>query len=68
MKKQKAEVDYSPGHKTSHCGKISQFDTSYCQHFDGPTRIRGILYGSCTKVTGPIRPSMWCKLYEKVSP
>jgi hypothetical protein len=66
MKQPKAAVEYSQGHQASHCGPTSRLDPNYCQHFR--TAVSGSSYkqGACEKVAGPIRPSMWCKLFKKV--
>lgn len=57
VKKQKSEVNYSLGHKESHCGKVADEDKGYCKNFDPPA--------SCDKVAGRIGRPYWCKLFEK---
>jgi hypothetical protein len=47
----KAEVDYSPGHPGSKC--------SLCRFFLADTK-------TCLKVAGPIEPSYWCRLFQKI--
>ena len=64
MKKPKAEVDYSVGHKDSHCGPTSGSDTGWCKNFVGG-KLRKTREGECYKVAGPIRRMYWCKLFEK---
>jgi hypothetical protein len=56
-KKNKVEVNYSLGHKNSHCGRVSNDDKGYCTHFEGPA--------SCELVGGEIRRAYWCELFEK---
>ena len=60
MKADKASVDYSRGHRDSHCGKMDAADTGYCKHFIE----RGQKDGACTEVEGKIGRGMWCKLFE----
>ncbi len=64
MKKTKAEVDYSPGHKDSHCGPVSRDDTGSCKSFRTLT-MSATGSDSCVKVLGGIKRMYWCKLYEK---
>lgn len=67
-KRPKEDVDYSPGHKDSHCGPTSAGDTGFCTHFYKnevqmkPDYSRA---GYCRKVIGLIRRPYWCKLFEK---
>lgn len=63
-KKPKGEVDYSPGHKESHCGPVSDEDAGYCKHFVAG-RARKTRLGECHKVAGDIKRMYWCKLFEK---
>lgn len=60
MKATKAEVDYSRGHRDSHCGKMDAADAGYCAHFIE----RGQKDGQCSEVEGPIGRGMWCKRFE----
>ena len=48
-KREKSSVDYSKGHKDSHCGN--------CAHFEPPH--------ACELVKGAIDRSYWCKLWTK---
>ena len=57
LRKNKKEVNYSPGHKDSHCGPVAKWDGGDCEHFISPH--------GCCKVRGYINPSYWCKLFEK---
>lgn len=66
MKRPKSEVDYSPGMPHSHCGPSSRSDTWFCRHFQVGFRGKPYQQGGCTKVAGPIRPTMWCRLYSRV--
>ena len=57
MKKvNKTEVNYSPGMKESHCGKVSPEDKGYCEHY---------YLGTCDLVYGTIKPTYWCSKFEK---
>ena len=63
--KQKAEVNYSLGHKHSHCGRVSKDDKGSCRFF---IPGKGYAYsgeGTCEKVAGQIRRPYWCELFEK---
>lgn len=67
MKKPKDEVDYSHGHKDSHCGQVSKDDTGHCRNFRPSGRAMNDYSraGTCTKVIGPIKRIYWCNLWEK---
>lgn len=69
MKQPKASVDYSPGHKESHCGPVSADDKGYCRNFRklqlAPRPQSWSSGGSCVKVIGGIKRMYWCKLFEK---
>lgn len=58
----KADVDYGKGMATAHCGKMFAADTGYCRHY-----LKGEPYegGKCELVNGLIKPSMWCRKFEK---
>ena len=60
-KKTKEEVDYSKGHKDSHCGKVFPDDKGYCRHYSDESHE----VGSCELVRGIIVPVYWCKLWQK---
>jgi hypothetical protein len=65
-KKPKGEVDYSPGHKESHCGPVSADDKGYCKHFRRLYLLAKYSSGgSCVKVLGGVKRMYWCKLFEK---
>jgi hypothetical protein len=65
-KQPKDEVDYSPGHKESHCGPAFSQDRFYCRHFEPGPRAGFDAPGHCRKVAGSISRTYWCKLYRKV--
>jgi uncharacterized C2H2 Zn-finger protein len=65
MKRVKTLVDYSRGHKESHCGKTFEDDKGYCKHFIEPTHHHSFDLGKCQLVEGNISRVYWCKLYEK---
>ena len=67
-KEPKEAVDYSPGHKNSHCGPTSGSDTGYCKHFYEREALKRPAYtrsGYCQKVAGVIRRPYWCRLWAK---
>ncbi len=59
----KAAVDYSRGHKDSHCGPAFDGDKGYCRYFVEPKS--GGNNGECERVAGSIGRFMWCKLFRK---
>ncbi len=61
MKQPKADVDYSPGHKDSHCGPVSSADRGYCRFFQTKN-------DTCRKVAGKITRHYWCRLWIKHEP
>ena len=64
-KASKSDVNYSRGHKDSHCGGPSfKGDTGYCRYFSGKP---GAEIGQCERVAGMIGKIMWCKLYAKAN-
>lgn len=56
-KKNKDEVDYSPGHASSHCGHVVAWPKGACRHFIDPNY--------CELVKGYISPRYWCRLWQK---
>jgi hypothetical protein len=48
-----SEVDYSRGHRESHCGKVFDDDKFYCRYFIEPPTGAAHL-GACEKVSGAI--------------
>lgn len=53
FKAEKRSVDYSRGHRDSHCGKVFNDDKGYCGHFiELPTGAADL--GACEKVSGAI--------------
>lgn len=59
VRKSQKEVEYSPGHKDSHCGPVPKWKGGFCENFVHPH--------GCTKVRGFIKPDYWCKLFEPAS-
>jgi hypothetical protein len=57
----KSSVDYSLGHKNSHCDKSFEGDTGYCRYFIAPLSSATQL-GQCEKVAGAIHRVYWCRL------
>jgi len=64
LKATKASVDYSPGHKDSHCGKSFDDDNGYYRYFMSPLSWATQL-GQCQKVAGSINKVHWCRLYVR---
>lgn len=64
-KKPKSEVDYSPGHKESHCGPVWEDDVGYCGNFIRGDRSNYDSMRPCRKVSGLVKRMYWCKLFEK---
>jgi hypothetical protein len=62
-KQTKQAVDYSHGHRDSHCGKSFDGDTGYCRHFIQTSP--GSDVGQCEKVAGQINRVYWCKLFAR---
>jgi hypothetical protein len=60
----KQAVDYSHGHRDSHCGKCFAGDKGYCAHFIETSPSGEI--GQCERVSGAISRVYWCKLFSKV--
>jgi hypothetical protein len=59
----KSDVDYSIGHKDSHCGKSFDDDKGYCRFFISPLSAATQL-GQFQKVAGAINNVYWCKLWQ----
>ena len=64
MKQPKSEVNYSPGHKESHCGPTAEKDAGYCRFFIKPPDVGFKSLGHCRKVAGPIARGYWCNRWE----
>ena len=62
-KQSKSDVNYSRGHKDSHCGPSFKGDTGYCRYYI--ETAPGAETGHCQKVAGQIGKIMWCKLFAK---
>lgn len=56
-KQNKADVKYSEGMPSSHCGPVDKWPKGRCKHFEVPH--------SCCLVKGYIKPNYWCELWEK---
>jgi len=56
-KRTKEEVNYSLGMPQRHCGN--------CRHFIPEFRGKPYKEAACELVAGQIKPSMWCKLWER---
>jgi hypothetical protein len=65
MKADKRSVNYSLGHKASHCGKVFDDDKGYCEHFVPHRNDHNALPGTCEKVEGGISRVYWCRLWAK---
>jgi hypothetical protein len=65
MKATKASVDYSPGMRDAHCGKVFKEDRGYCRHFVPSHSQAPNDNGSCTEVAGSIGRVYWCRLFSK---
>ena len=67
-KASKYSVNYSRGHRDSHCGKSFDGDRGFCRHFRFLPGSRAVeKVGACTKVSGDIKAMMWCKLFARAS-
>jgi hypothetical protein len=63
-KASKSDVDYSHGHRDSHCGKSFAGDTGYCRHFiETPSGAADL--GACERVSGSINRVYWCRLFAR---
>jgi hypothetical protein len=64
LKADKRSVDYSWGHRDSHCGHAFDGDKNYCRHFiEPPTGATDL--GACEKVSGAISRIFWCRLWTR---
>jgi hypothetical protein len=61
IKQPKTAVDYSRGHRESHCGRSFEGDKNYCRHYHAGSASEG----TCEKVQGTIKAVYWCKLWLK---
>ena len=61
----KQSVDYSRGHRDSHCGPSFDGDKNYCRFYI--ETALGAESGQCHKVQGNIGRIMWCKLWSKAA-
>ncbi len=62
-KLKKDQVDYSHGHRDSHCGRVFKDDHGYCRYFIEAQSASGEV-GACEKVEGSINPVYWCKFFS----
>lgn len=63
----KEAVNYSRGHKNSHCGPTSATDKGYCRHFYDNGADDFTKNGYCHRVSGVIQRTYWCKRFEKAT-
>lgn len=59
----KQSVNYSRGHKDSHCGKVFPDDKGYCRHYIPHTDQHS--EGACQLVQGSINPVYWCEKWQR---
>ncbi len=66
LKADKRSVDYSRGHRDSHCAHSFEGDEGYCRHFIEPPKGAADL-GACEKVSGAISRIFWCRLWQRAN-
>ena len=64
-KANKEDVDFGKGMAERHCGPMFNTDRGYCAHFIEGRAVGPSGSGTCSKVKGPIKRSMWCRLFKK---
>jgi len=63
IKTDKVSVNYSRGHRDSHCGKVFPDDWGFCKHF----RPSDAQTGTCEIVAGAINPLYWCTRFARAT-